>query len=128
MVFNVQALGYLSVNDTFDLNIVIRTAVFVDQPAADSPNADSSSSCSSDGGSSSGSSTRRVMTIGAGGAVTIQSDPESEFAEMQLKAERLLSAVALAQQQQVQQEQPVQQQQQQQASKAPEESRCMVRR
>jgi hypothetical protein len=85
----VQALGYLSVNDTFDLNIVIRTAVFVDQPA-DPSATDSSSSRSSS----------RVMTVGAGGAITVQSDPEAEFAEMQLKAERLLTAAAMAQQQQ----------------------------
>jgi hypothetical protein len=88
----VQALGYLSVNDTFDLNIVIRTAVFVDQPA--DPSATDSSSSSR--------SCCRVMTVGAGGAITVQSDPEAEFAEMQLKAERLLTAAAIAQQPQQQ--------------------------
>lgn len=51
------------------------------------------------------------MTVGAGGAVTVQSDPEAEFAEMQLKAERLLMAAAVAQQQQHQQPQHRQQQQ-----------------
>jgi hypothetical protein len=93
----VQALGYLSVNDTFDLNIVIRTAVFVDQP-------DSAASTTASSSSSSRSS-RRVMSIGAGGAVTVQSDAQAEFAEMQLKAERLLAAAALAAQQQQQQQQ-----------------------
>lgn len=93
-----QALGYLSVNDTFDLNIVIRTAVFLDQPA--DPAAVDSSTGS---GSVRGGSSRHAMTIGAGGAITVQSDPEAEFAEMQLKAERLLTAAAMAQQQQLSQ-------------------------
>ena len=133
-----QALGYLSVNDTFDLNIVIRTAVFVDQPSSTSPSAASSSSSSIS--SSGGGSSSRVMTIGAGGAVTIQSDCESEFAEMQLKAERLLSAAALAQQQPTAE---IRQQQQQQMAAAAlvqpqspqpqeqagqQEAPCMVRR
>lgn len=99
-----QALGYLSVNDTFDLNIVIRTAVFVEpQQQAGHATADRSMNGSS--------SSSRVMTIGAGGAVTIQSDPQAEFAEMQLKAERLLVAAALAVQQQIhkQPQQPKQQ-------------------
>jgi hypothetical protein len=141
----VQALGYLSVNDTFDLNIVIRTAVFVDQPSGTSHLATSSSS--SDGSSASSSSSRRVMTVGAGGAVTIQSDPESEFAEMQLKAEKILSAVAFTQQQQqqqqqvpvrlLQQEQPgqqqvavgvVHQQPREQEEQQEAQPRCMVRR
>jgi hypothetical protein len=135
-----QALGYLSVNDTFDLNIVIRTAVFVDQPSSTSPSAASSSSSSTSSSSSSGgSSSSRVMTIGAGGAVTIQSDCESEFAEMQLKAEKLLSAAALAQQQPTAE---IRQQQQQMVAAAlvqpqspqpqeqpgQQEAPCMVRR
>jgi para-aminobenzoate synthetase len=57
-------LGYFSVNNTFDFNIVIRTAVFC----------------------------RDHVTIGAGGAIVVQSDASAEFAEMELKAERLLSA------------------------------------
>lgn len=57
-------LGYFSANGTFDFNIVIRTAVFDE-----------------DG-----------VTIGAGGAVVVQSDPEDEFEEMELKAERLVHA------------------------------------
>jgi hypothetical protein len=98
-LMTVQALGYLSVNDTFDLNIVIRTAVFIDQPDA-AGNGTAAGSSSS--GSSSSSSSKRVMTIGAGGAVTVQSDAAAEFAEMQLKAERLLAAAAMAAQQQQQ--------------------------
>jgi para-aminobenzoate synthetase len=60
------SIGYLSVSDTFDLNIVIRTAVV--EPG---------------GG----------ISIGAGGAIVVQSEPEAEFEEMALKARALLAAV-----------------------------------
>ena len=61
-------IGWLSVRPgAFDLNIVIRTAVL--DPASDS------------------------LTIGAGGAVVMQSTPEGESEEMRLKAAALLRAV-----------------------------------
>lgn len=97
---SLQALGYLSVNGTFDLNIVIRTAVFVEQQQQRQPVEQRLEGVT--GGSSAGSG-GGVMTIGAGGAITVQSDPEAEFAEMQLKAERLLVAAGLAARQQQQQ-------------------------
>lgn len=61
-------IGWLSVRPgAFDLNIVIRTAIL--DRSAD------------------------TLTIGAGGAVVIQSTPEGEYEEMRLKAAALLRAV-----------------------------------
>jgi para-aminobenzoate synthetase len=59
------ALGFLSVNGTADLNVVIRTLV-------SSPNG---------------------LTIGAGGAIVAASQPEAELEEMLLKARPLLESV-----------------------------------
>ena len=52
-------------NGTFDLNIVIRTAI-VD---------------------------KENVQIGAGGAIVLQSDPEEEYDEMKLKASALMRAI-----------------------------------
>jgi para-aminobenzoate synthetase len=62
------AIGYFGVDDSVDLNIVIRTIVL--RPGA--------------------------TTIGAGGAIVMQSDPEEEFDEILLKAHAPMAAIAQA--------------------------------
>ncbi|NNJ11741.1 aminodeoxychorismate synthase component I [Chloroflexales bacterium ZM16-3] len=59
------SLGFLGLNNTVDLNIVIRTIVM----------------------------TPGSLTVGVGGAVVALSDPEEEFNEMLLKAKALLHAI-----------------------------------
>jgi para-aminobenzoate synthetase len=62
------ALGYFGLDGTVDLSIVIRTIVM----------------------------RRGVTTIGAGGAIVMQSDAEEEFDELLLKARAPMSAIARA--------------------------------
>jgi para-aminobenzoate synthetase len=65
------AIGYFGVDGSVDLNIVIRTIVMR------------------------GGGPGRT-TIGAGGAIVMQSDPEEEFDEILLKARAPMSAIAQA--------------------------------
>jgi para-aminobenzoate synthetase len=62
------AIGYLGADGSADLSIAIRTVV----------------------------NSRHAMTIGAGGAITVQSEPDAELRELLLKARAPLEAVGLA--------------------------------
>lgn len=59
------SIGYIGFNDTFDLNIVIRSAVMHG----------------------------REMSIGAGGAIVVQSGVDAEYDEMILKTKALVQTV-----------------------------------
>jgi anthranilate/para-aminobenzoate synthase component I len=112
--------GSISTNDCFDLNMVIRTAVLQPQclgaaghrageradssaaggvvgvAAGAAPFGAPSPACGSGEltGSGEGAGSGWVLSVGAGGAVVVQSDPAAEFSEMLLKARPLLAAVA----------------------------------
>ena len=101
------SLGYLSTTGAFDLNIVIRTAVVLPRAAAEAAADEAEKTAASvaatateDGGSSPPPPRRRSsrllppgISIGAGGAVVLQSTPKGEYEEMLLKAGALLAAV-----------------------------------
>ncbi|GIL42875.1 hypothetical protein Vafri_724 [Volvox africanus] len=96
------SIGYISFNDTFDLNIVIRTAVIEDlapdsawRPDAVARRGTISTAEARFAGAQQHTPMWRRMTIGAGGAIVVQSQPEAEYEEMRLKAQALLRAVGL---------------------------------
>ena len=106
------SLGYISFNDTFDLNIVIRTAV-IQRPQRAPPHEEqpqartamppmTSSSRQQDGlvvpvcnSAGKGAADGSWISIGAGGAIVVQSDTGAEYEEMRLKARALLMATGL---------------------------------
>ncbi len=109
-------VGFISVNDCFDLNVVIRTAVI--DPHAPGPSLangaanggggqeereqQAEGAAPADGKEGQGGDApleesegleRALLSIGAGGAIVVQSDLEGEFQEMRLKARALLAAI-----------------------------------
>jgi para-aminobenzoate synthetase len=69
------AIGYFGVDGVVDLSIVIRTIVIRPRPPGGGAN---------------------KITIGAGGAIVMQSDPQEEFEEILLKARAPMAAIARA--------------------------------
>jgi para-aminobenzoate synthetase len=69
------AIGYFGLDGVVDLSIVIRTIVIRAHPASGGAN---------------------TTTIGAGGAIVMQSDPHEEFEEILLKARAPMAAIAKA--------------------------------
>ena len=69
------AIGYFGADGVVDLSIVIRTIVI--RPGGDA-------------------NTAKTTTIGAGGAIVMQSDPQEEFEEILLKARAPMAAIARA--------------------------------
>jgi para-aminobenzoate synthetase len=116
------SLGFISFNDTFDLNIVIRTAVIsqgcnnignslqismqgLRAASVAASEVEDTSVVGMHNASDSLTSSIRIgceqlssgswMSIGAGGAIVVQSDTGSEYEEMRLKARALLQATGL---------------------------------
>ncbi|KAG2448362.1 hypothetical protein HYH02_006944 [Chlamydomonas schloesseri] len=90
-------IGFISLNDTFDLNIVIRTAVIEQDTQQQKQKQQTQHGAQGQRAAAppvEGAAQRR-MTIGAGGAIVVQSDPVAEYEEMRLKASALLRAVGL---------------------------------
>jgi para-aminobenzoate synthetase len=89
-------IGFISLNDTFDLNIVIRTAV-IEQDTQQQQQKQKQHGAQEQRAAAPGveGAAQRRMTIGAGGAIVVQSDPVAEYEEMRLKASALLRAVGL---------------------------------
>jgi para-aminobenzoate synthetase len=69
-------LGYISMNGSMDMNIVIRTAVLKHKPQSDKTCQD-----------------QWKVSIGAGGAITALSESTDEYEEMSLKASAVIRAV-----------------------------------
>jgi para-aminobenzoate synthetase len=93
------AIGYVSVapGAPFDLNIVIRTACFYEEErAAAEAEAAATEAAGAPPLARSAPPRESVMSIGAGGAVVVQSDPVAEYDEMRLKASALVRAAAAA--------------------------------
>ena len=91
------SLGYLSTTGAFDLNIVIRTAVLLPRAAAEAAAAEAEEMMRTMAEAVEESHHRILppgISIGAGGAVVLQSTPEGEYEEMLLKAGALLAAVS----------------------------------
>lgn len=73
------ALGWIGLDGNLDLNIVIRTIEETQASGANVPRSEN---------------TQSIYKIGAGGAITIESDPEEEWAEVLTKASALVRGLS----------------------------------
>lgn len=83
-------LGYISLNGSMDMNIIIRTAVVT--PAGENADDEEDKEDSVD---ESCDSKSWNVSIGCGGAITALSESEDEYNEMLLKARAVKEAVEL---------------------------------
>ncbi|QCU77297.1 aminodeoxychorismate synthase component I [Citricoccus sp. SGAir0253] len=83
--------GYLSDDGAADLSVLIRTLVATREPAAGAPPGPDGAT-----GTATGGAVRTRLSLGVGGAITADSDPEEEWDEVRTKAHGVLRVLGSA--------------------------------